>query len=105
MYNHGVVLMNDGDFEGALEVFEQAAKKEPKDDRICYVRAVALALSEQEEEALEMLAAAIELNDVNRIYAGNDPDFSLLAGSADFRELTAPPPSEEKEEEVEEDDA
>ncbi|MGD8328124.1 MAG: tetratricopeptide repeat protein [Acidobacteriota bacterium] len=98
MYQHGVVLMNDGDFVGSLEIFEQAAKKEPKDDRICYVRAVALALSEQEEEALEMLAAAIELNEVNRIYARNDPDFALLAPNSEFRTLTAPPPSEDDEE-------
>jgi len=99
MYQYGVVLMNDGDFEGALEIFEQAAKKEPKDDRICYVRAVALALSEQEEEALEMLGAAIELNEVNRIYAHNDPDFALLLANPGFRTLTAPRPSG-----VEEDD-
>lgn len=96
MYHHGVVLMNDGDFAAALEIFEKAAGKAPEDDRICYVRAVALALSEEEEAALEMLGQAIELNDVNRVYARNDPDFSSLAGSAAFRELTAPPESDEE---------
>jgi tetratricopeptide (TPR) repeat protein len=98
LYNHGVVLMNDGDFAGALEAFDGAAKKAPKDDRICYVRAVALALSEDEEQALAMLGQAIELNDVNRVYARNDPDFSALAANADFRALTAPPESDEDEE-------
>jgi tetratricopeptide (TPR) repeat protein len=89
MYHHGVVLMNDGDFAAALEVFEQAARKAPKDDRIGYVRAIALAQSGEEEAALEMLAAAIELNDVNRIYARNDPDFVALASGSAFRQLTA----------------
>ena len=103
MYHHGVVLMNDGDFEAALEVFEKAAGKEPKDDRIAYVRAVALALSEQDEAAIEMLARAVELNDVNRVYARNDPDFASLADSEGFRELTAPP--EPDEEEADADDA
>lgn len=97
MYHHGVVLMNDGDFAAALEIFEKAAGKAPKDDRICYVRAVGLALSEEDEDAIEMLAQAIELNDVNRVYARNDPDFSSLTDNEKFRELTAPPESEEEE--------
>jgi len=102
MYNHGVVLMNDGDFDAALEIFEKAATKAPKDDRISYVRAVALALSGAEDDALEMLAGAIAVNDVNRIYASNDPDFSALSSHPDFRQLTAPPSSEEEEEEEDE---
>jgi tetratricopeptide (TPR) repeat protein len=101
-YHHGVVLMNDGDHEGALEAFEVAADKAPKDDRISYVRAVALSLSDDEEGALAMLAQAIEMNDVNRVYARNDPDFAELAGNAEFRELTAPPEPEDEEAEDEE---
>jgi tetratricopeptide (TPR) repeat protein len=98
MYSHGVVLMNDGDHAAALELFEQAAAKAPKDERISYVRAVALALSGEDDAALEMLSTAIEANDVNRIYARNDPDFSSLSANPDFRELTAPPASEPEDE-------
>ena len=94
MYNNGVVLMNDGDYAAALEIFEQAAAKTPKDERISYVRAVALALSGEDDAALQMLRTAIDANDVNRIYARNDPDFSSLSENPDFRELTAPPASE-----------
>jgi len=101
MYNHGVVLMNDGALDSALEIFEQAAKKAPKDDRIAYVRAVALALSEEEDAALEMLAVAIEANDANRVYAGNDPDFSSLSANTTFRELIAAPVDEEEQQEDE----
>lgn len=94
MYSHGVVLMNDGEYATALEIFEQAAAKAPKNERINYVRAVALALSGEDDAALEMLRTAIEANDVNRIYARNDPDFSSLFANPDFHELTAPPAPE-----------
>ncbi len=94
MYSHGVVLMNDGDYAAAIEIFEQAAAKAPKNERISYVRAVVLALSGEDDAALEMLSAAIDANDVNRIYARNDPDFSSLSANPDFRELTAPPAPE-----------
>ena len=90
MYNHGVVLVNDGDIEDALEILEAAAKKAPKDDRIMYVRALALGISGDEEAAIEQLQAAVEANEVNRIYAGNDPDFAPLHGNPRFQELTAP---------------
>lgn len=94
MYSHGVVLMNDGDYAAALEIFEQAAAKAPKDERISYVRAVALTLSGEDDAALQMLRTAIEANDINRIYARNDPDFSSLSANPEFRELTAPPAPE-----------
>jgi tetratricopeptide (TPR) repeat protein len=94
MYNHGVVLMNDGAFEAALEMFESAAKKTPDDDRIAYVRAIALALSGDEDGALEMLSTAIEANDVNRVYARNDPDLAALHDNAAFHALTEPPEDE-----------
>ena len=90
MYNHGVVLLNDGDIEDALEILEAAAKKAPKDDRIMYVRALALGISGDEDAATDQLQAAIEANEVNRIYAGNDPDFAPLHGNPRFQELTAP---------------
>ncbi len=90
MYNHAVVLVNDGDIEAALELLEAAAKKAPKDDRIMYVRALALGISGDEEAATAQLEAAIEVNDVNRIYASNDPDFAPLHDNPRFRELTAP---------------
>lgn len=90
MYNHAVMLVNDGDIEAALELLEAAAKKAPKDDRIMYVRALALGISGDEEAATAQLEAAIEVNDVNRIYASNDPDFAPLHDNQRFRELTAP---------------
>lgn len=101
LYHYGVVLMNDGNIDEAVATFEKAADKAPKDDRISYVRAVALALSDDGDKALDMLAAAIKLNDVNRVYARNDPDFASLAGNADFRALIAPGSDDEEGEDGE----
>lgn len=97
LYNHAVILVNDGDFEAGLETLEEAAAKAPKDDRIPYLQAIAHALSEEEEAAIAALGAAIEINDVNRIYARNDSDFVSLHGVTAFQELIASPESEEEE--------
>ncbi len=90
MYNHGVVLLNDGDIEGALKILGVAAKQAPTDDRIMYVRALALGVSGDEEGATEQLQAAININETNRVYAHNDPDFAPLHGNPRFQELTEP---------------
>ena len=90
MYNHGVVLLNDGDIEGALKILGVAAKQAPKDDRIMYVRALALGISGDEEAATEQLQAAIKANETNRVYAHNDPDFEPLHGNPRFQEMMEP---------------
>ena len=90
MYNHGVVLLNDGDIEGALKILGVAAKQAPKDDRIMYVRALALGISGDEEAATEQLQAAIKANKTNRVYAHNDPDFAPLHGNPRFQEMMEP---------------
>ncbi len=90
MYNHGVVLLNDGDIEGALKILGVAAKQAPKDDRIMYVRALALGISGDEEAATEQLQAAIKANETNRVYAHNDPDFEPLYGNPRFQEMMEP---------------
>jgi tetratricopeptide (TPR) repeat protein len=90
MYNHGVVLLNDGDIEGALKILGVAAKQAPTDDRIMYVRALALGISGDEEAATEQLQAAIKANETNRVYAHNDPDFEPLHGNPRFQEMMEP---------------
>jgi len=89
MYNHAVVLVNDGDYAAGLEVLERAAKKAPKDDRIAYLQAVAHALAEDDDAAIAALGAAIAAKDVNRIYARNDSDFASLHAVPAFQELIA----------------
>ena len=96
LYNYGVMLVNDGDFEAALGILDRAAEQAPKDERISYVRAVAHALSGDDDAALKALAVAIGANDVNRIYARNDVDFTALRTHPGFQELVASPESDTK---------
>ena len=55
-----------------------------------YVRALALGVSGDEAGATEQLQAAIKINEANRVYAHNDPDFAPLHGNPRFQELTEP---------------
>ena len=64
-------------------------KMAPGDDRILYCEAAALSQAGDIESAIEKLAEAIDINDANRIYAVNDPDFVALRVHADFRGLVS----------------
>jgi len=87
-YQLGVVRLNDGVLDEARTLLEQAVKLEADSDKAHYALASALALGEQSAEALQHLQRAIELNDDNRIFAGNDSDFELLRDEVQFLELT-----------------
>ncbi len=82
-------MLNDGYPEDALDSFEQALRMAPGDDRILYCEAAALSQAGDIEMAIEKLAEAIDINDANRIYAVNDPDFVALRVHADFRGLVS----------------
>jgi len=86
-YLHGVVLLNDGDPERALESFARALDMAPGDDRILYCQAAAWTQSGDIDNAIVALRAAIDTNDSNRIYAINDPDFVPMRVHEDFRDL------------------
>lgn len=86
-YLHGVVLLNDGNPEQALESFARALDMAPGDDRILYCQAAAWTQSGDVENAISALRDAIDTNDANRIYAVNEPDFVPLRVHEDFRDL------------------
>lgn len=86
-YLHGVVLLNDGNPEQALQSLARALDMAPGDDRILYCQAAAWTQSGDVENAISALRDAIDTNDANRIYAVNDPDFVPLRVHEDFRDL------------------
>ena len=88
-YNLGAVQLNNGDISAAIETLEKADKKAPKDDRMSYVLAAAHAQAGDFDAALAALARAIVVNDANRFYASNDPDFVPLRVHEGFQELIA----------------
>jgi tetratricopeptide (TPR) repeat protein len=94
LYLHGVMQMNEGDLEGALEAFTAAVKKDPKDDRLAYGQAAVHAQGGEVEAAIEALQRAIEINDANRVFAKNDSDFTPLRVHRDFQDIVTPPMQE-----------
>ena len=86
----GVMKANDADYDEAVKYLERALQADPKDEKVHYVMASTLALRGSREDAVRHLRQAIELNDGNRIYARNDPDFEPLRDDEEFQNLIHP---------------
>ena len=86
-YSLGVMEHNRGNYEGAIENFRKALSRHPSAEHIFYSLAASLALKGEPAEATQVLRRAIELNEDNRIYAKNDPDFGSLHNNRDFIDL------------------
>ena len=97
LYLHGVMRMNEGDLDGALEAFTSATEKSPKDDRLAYGQAAVHAQGGEVEAAIEALQRAVEINDANRVFAKNDSDFTPLRVHREFQDIVTPPMEEETE--------
>ncbi len=95
LYLHGVMQLNAGILDGALEAFTAAAKKAPNDDRFPYGQAAVYAQVGEVEAAIEALQRAVDINEANRIFAKNDSDFTPLRVHKEFQEIVSPPLEEE----------
>lgn len=91
-YLQGVVLLNAGDPGAAIESLRTALEMAPGDDRVLYCQAAAFAQKGDIDAAVEALRAAVDINDANRVYAVNDPDFVPLRVHEDFRSIVSPDP-------------
>jgi tetratricopeptide (TPR) repeat protein len=86
-YNLGVVDLNRGAVDSALERLGRADKLEPNQTHIRYALAAAHALAGNTGAALEHLSATLELQPGQRARARRDPDFHSLAQDPRFRQL------------------
>ena len=89
-YLLGVMMLNDGDPASALKAFGKALDQAPGDDRIYYCQAAAHAQKGSIDDAIEALREAVDINESNRVYAQNDPDFIPLKIHEDFRAIIHP---------------
>jgi len=87
LYALGVLEHNRGDYRTAISHFSQAIQKHHNADYIYYSMAASMAAIGDAEAATRNLRKAIELNEDNRIYAKNDPDFSSLYSLKEFADL------------------
>ena len=88
-YLDAVYDKNRGEIEAALERVTSAG--DAADERFVYLRASLEALCGRDDDALETLGKAIELEPKNRVHAYHDPDFASLKGSEGWQELIQPP--------------
>lgn len=89
-FHLGVYYLNRADWESALKEFEKALAKDPKSDMVHYGIASAHALSGDKSRAVGALQESIRLNEKNRIYAQNDPDFDRIRDEHEFIQLVEP---------------
>lgn len=85
-YLRAVVAKNRGDLDAALEHAGELGGPK-KDERSAYLLASLHALRGDEDEAVELLGQAIELEPKNRVHAFHDPDFEPIRSRDEFRRL------------------
>jgi tetratricopeptide (TPR) repeat protein len=89
-YDYAVSLLNAGSFEEARDQFDSILAAHPDSDFAHYGIALLNSMTGQNEEALEHLSRAIELNPSLRIQARTDPDFIDMVDDPRFTELLYP---------------
>lgn len=89
-YDYAVSLLNAGSFEDARDQFDAILGAHPNSDFGHYGVALLHSMTGQNEEALEHLSRAIELNPSLRIQARTDPDFIDMVDDPRFTELLYP---------------
>lgn len=89
-YDYAVSLLNAGSFEDARDQFDAILGTYPNSDFAHYGVALLNSMTGQNEEALEHLARAVELNPALRIQARTDPDFIDMVDDPRFTELLYP---------------
>ncbi len=87
LYTLGVMEHNQGNFDSAINFFQQSLEKKPNSDHVYYSLAASFALKGEFAESVRYLQRAVELNEENRIYAKNDVDFAPLHGQKEFSDL------------------
>jgi len=91
IFNQGVFYHNDGQYDEALGDYSRALKLSKKNnDHIYYAMAATELSMGNADDALNHLEKAIQLNEENRFFANNDPDFEPLATNNRFRNLVHP---------------
>jgi len=85
--NFAVYQMNRKELDEAEEVLKKAEKKDKKNPRIYYLLANLYALKEKEEKAISYLKKAIKKDEIYKVYASVNPDFSVFSENEELTEL------------------
>ncbi|MBI3939247.1 MAG: tetratricopeptide repeat protein [Acidobacteria bacterium] len=94
MFDLGVIEHNTGNFERAIQYFENAIGLAPKGDYLHYALAASYSQGGDMEHAVRSLQRAIQFNPENRFLARNDPDFEAIRSSREFAAVVDLPKTE-----------
>ena len=85
------LALNNGAAQDALGHLEAAAAREPDNEQVQYMLALALAVSGDEATAVSHLQRAVELNPDNRFLARHEPSFETMLENELFQWILATP--------------
>ena len=92
-YYRAVMLTNQGDWDAAIQLLNEALAEEPASVNCLYVRASAWALKGTAEKAVSDLREAIAIDPTIRFQAINDPDFEKIREEPSFIDIIEPTPT------------
>jgi tetratricopeptide (TPR) repeat protein len=87
-YENGILLMNEGNYEEALKLFNKAVEKDPNQAKILYFIAAVYQSMGDTDQSLEFLKKSIQKDKYFKILAQNDSDFEALREDKKFKILT-----------------
>jgi tetratricopeptide (TPR) repeat protein len=87
-YESSIIKINKNEPDEALKLLEEAQKMKPEEGKIFFLMADALCLMEKEDECLENLRKAIQIDESFAILAQNEPDFEPLWNNKKFNLIT-----------------
>ncbi len=86
-HTRGTFRLNEGDFDGAIEDYQEAIQLDTKSDYLPYSLAAAYGLKGETASAAKALDKAIKMNPENRAHAVNDDDFGGMIDDPLFQTL------------------
>ena len=89
-YYLAILRGNQGRFDEAASLLDQALAAEPSSPRVLYARASIRALQGKTEQAVADLRAAISGEPLLRHQAANDPDYERIRNEAAFIDVIEP---------------
>jgi len=87
-YQYGIYKINAGEHEEAIKLLEKAAKLDPESGKVSYALADLNCLMGRNEDCLEHLKKAVQIDKSFRVLAQNEPDFEPLWEDKKFKAIT-----------------
>lgn len=86
-YDRGVMELNRGNYESAIELFKRALRSQPQMSHVLYSLAAAQIRAGMIDEGLTSLEQAVEVREIHRSHARSDPDFAAVRSDLRFQQL------------------